>query len=255
MTPTISGGTPAYTISPALPAGLSINATTGVISGSLTATQTGTVTYTITAANSGGSVTATVSLIYNTAPTAIALAPAAVAENAASGTTVGTLSATDADTGDTFTYALVSGTGSTDNASFAIDGTSLKTAAVFDFETKASYSVRVRVTDAGGLTFERALTITVTNVNEAPTVLTLSAATVAENVQMLDNQALAGWIKIIDAQAANWVNISDNQTTSWATVDAAQTVIWAKINNSQTTGWSVVDDTNPATWTNIDNLQ
>jgi gliding motility-associated-like protein len=166
MTPTISGGTPAYTISPALPAGLSINATTGVISGSLTATQTGTVTYTITAANSGGSVTATVSLIYNTAPTAIALAPAAVAENAASGTTVGTLSATDADTGDTFTYALVSGTGSTDNASFTIDGTSLKTAAVFDFETKNSYSVRVRVTDAGGLTFERAVTIAVTDVNE-----------------------------------------------------------------------------------------
>ncbi len=181
MTPTISGGTPTYTISPALPAGLSINATTGVISGSLTATQTGTVTYTITAANSGGSVTATVSLIYNTAPTGIALAPATVAENAASGTTVGTLSATDADTGDTFTYALVSGTGATDNASFTIAGANLRTAAVFDFETKTSYSVRVRVTDAGGLTFERQLDIAVTNVNEAPTVLTLSAATVAEN--------------------------------------------------------------------------
>jgi gliding motility-associated-like protein len=147
----------------------------------LTAAQTGTVTYTITATNTGGSTTATVSLVFNTAPTAIALAPAAVAENAASGTTVGTLSATDADTGDTFTFALVSGTGSTDNASFTIDGTSLKTAAVFDFETKASYSVRVRVTDAGGLTFERQLDIAVTNVNEAPTVLTLSAATVAEN--------------------------------------------------------------------------
>ena len=77
-----------------------------------------------------------------------------------------TLSATDADTGDTFTYALVSGTGSTDNASFSISGTTLSTAAVFDFETKSSYSVRVRVTDAGGLTFERALTITVTDVNE-----------------------------------------------------------------------------------------
>jgi gliding motility-associated-like protein len=181
MTPTISGGTPTYTISPALPAGLSINATTGVISGTLTAAQSGTVTHTITAANSGGSVTATVSLIYNTAPTGIALAPAAVAENASSGTTVGTLSATDADTGDTFTYTLVSGTGATDNAIFTIAGANLRTAAVFDFETKASYSVRVRVTDAGGLTFERALTITVTNVNEVPTVLTLSAATVAEN--------------------------------------------------------------------------
>jgi gliding motility-associated-like protein len=60
----------------------------------------------------------------------------------------------------------VSGTGATDNASFTIDGTTLKTASVFDFETKASYSVRVRVTDAGGLTFERAVTIAVTDVNE-----------------------------------------------------------------------------------------
>ena len=181
MTPTISGGAATFTISPALPAGLSINATTGLISGTLTSPQTGTVTYTVTATNTGGSTTATVTLIYNTAPTNIGLAPATVPENAASGTTVGTLTATDADTGDTFTYTLVSGTGSTDNASFSISGATLRTAAVFDFETKSSYSVRVRVTDAGGLTFERALTITVTNVNEAPTAVALSANTVAEN--------------------------------------------------------------------------
>ncbi len=181
MTPTISGGTPTYTISPTLPAGLTINPTTGLITGTLTSPQTGTVTYTVTATNTGGSTTATVTLIYNTAPTGITLAPTTVVENAASGTTVGTLSATDADTGDTFTYTLVSGTGSTDNASFSISGATLRTAAVFDFETKSSYSVRVRVTDAGGLTFERALTITVTNVNEAPTAVALSANTVAEN--------------------------------------------------------------------------
>jgi gliding motility-associated-like protein len=102
----------------------------------------------------------------NEAPTVLTLSAATVAENAASGTTIGSLSATDVDANDTFTYTLVSGTGSTDNASFAIDGTSLKTAAVFDFETKNSYSVRVRVTDAGGLTFERAVTIAVTDVNE-----------------------------------------------------------------------------------------
>ena len=168
MTPTISGGVPTYTISPALPAGLSINATTGVISGTLTATQTGSVTYTVTATNTGGSTTANVTLVFNTAPTNIGLTPAAVAENSASGTTVGTLSATDADTGDTFTFALVSGTGGTDNASFRISGTTLITAAVFDFETKSSYSVRVRVTDAGGLSFEKAITISVINVDESP---------------------------------------------------------------------------------------
>jgi gliding motility-associated-like protein len=208
MTPTISGGAPTYTISPSLPAGLSINATTGVISGTLTAAQTGTVTYTITATNTGGSTTATVSLVFNTAPTAIALAPAAVAENAASGTTVGTLSATDADTGDTFTYALASGTGSTDNAGFTIDGTSLKTAAVFDFETKASYSVRVRVTDAGGLTFEQALTITVTDVNED-----------RDGDGVLDNEEAADGTDPLDACSFKLASQNATPSDAWKAAD------------------------------------
>ena len=181
LLPTYTGTATSFTVSPTLPAGLSINATTGVISGTLTAQQTGTVVYTITATNSGGSTTATVTLIYNTAPTDVALSNTAVAENATSGAAVGTLSATDADSGDTFTFALVSGTGSTDNASFTITGSTLNTAAVFDFETKNSYSVLVRVTDAGGLSFEKAFTISVTNINEAPTNMSASASSVAEN--------------------------------------------------------------------------
>ncbi|MFM6970125.1 MAG: cadherin domain-containing protein [Sediminibacterium sp.] len=182
MTPSVSGGAVAfYSISAPLPAGLSFNTTTGVISGTLSSHQTGTVVYTITAVNSGGNTTATVTLIYNTAPTDIAVSNGSVAENAASGTAVGTLSATDADAGDTFTYALVSGTGDTDNASFTITGNTLSTASVFDFETKSSYSVRVRVTDAGGLSFEKAFTISVTDVNEAPTNISASTSSVAEN--------------------------------------------------------------------------
>ena len=201
MSPTVSGGTVAlYSISPALPQGLNFNTTTGVISGTLTAQQTGTVIYTITATNTGGSTTATVTLIYNTAPTNITLSSAAVAENAASGTTVGTLSATDADAGDTFTYALVSGTGSTDNASFTITGGTLKTAAVFDFETKNSYSVRVRVTDGGGLTFEKAFTITVTDVNEAPTNISVSVTAVLENAA---SGTTVGTLSATDADAGD----------------------------------------------------
>jgi gliding motility-associated-like protein len=208
MTPTISGGAPTYTISPSLPAGLSINATTGVISGTLTAAQTGTVTYTITATNTGGSTTATISLVFNTAPTAIALAPATIAENAASGTTVGLLSATDVDANDTFTYALATGTGSTDNASFTIDGTSLKTAAVFDFETKASYSVRVRVTDAGGLTFEQALTITVTDVNED-----------RDGDGVLDNEEAADGTDPLDACSFKLASQNATPSDAWKAAD------------------------------------
>jgi len=117
----------------------------------------------------------------NQAPTDIALSTSTVAENLPAGTTVGTLSTTDPDTGNTFTYALVSGTGSTDNALFSISGSTLLTAASFDYETKNSYSVRVRSTDQGGLYTEKVFTITVQNVNEPPTDLTLSNTTVPEN--------------------------------------------------------------------------
>jgi hypothetical protein len=102
------------------------------------------------------------------------LSASSIAENQASGTSVGTFSTTDPDAGDTFTYTLVSGTGSTDNASFTIDGSTLKTAASFDFETKSSYSIRVRTTDQGGLSYEKQFTITVLDVNEAATQITLS---------------------------------------------------------------------------------
>ncbi len=104
-----------------------------------------------------------------------------MAENQASGTTVGTLSATDPEAADTHTFTLVAGTGSTDNGSFAIVGTGLRTNAVFNFEAKSSYSIRVRATDNGLLTFEKEFTITVTNVNEAPTDIALSSSSVAEN--------------------------------------------------------------------------
>jgi len=117
----------------------------------------------------------------NEAPTVIGLSGSSVAEGAPIGTAVGTLSTTDPDTGDTHTYTLVTGTGSTDNAAFQVVGNQLRTAAVLDFETQATYSVRVRSTDAGGLSTESVFTITATGVNEAPTGVALSSSTVAEN--------------------------------------------------------------------------
>ena len=126
-------------------------------------------------------VTVEFTIAANSAPTDLALSPATVAENQPSGTTVGTFSSTDPDAGDTFTYTLAAGPGDTDNGSFAIVGAELRTAAIFDFEAKASYSVNVRTTDSAGNVFEKSFTITVTNVNEAPTDIALSNSSVAEN--------------------------------------------------------------------------
>jgi len=107
----------------------------------------------------------------NQTPTDITLSPSSIAENQPSGTAVGSFSTADPDVGNTFTYSLVGGTGSTDNASFTISSGTLQTAAIFDYETKSSYSIRVRSTDQGGLWFEKVFTISVTNVDDtAPTV-------------------------------------------------------------------------------------
>ncbi|GAB3713825.1 hypothetical protein GCM10027592_53330 [Spirosoma flavus] len=111
--------------------------------------------------------------IGNTAPTDITLNPSSVAENVAAGTTVGTLTSTDAQ-GGSFTYALADGTNYPDNASFSISGNSLSITSSPNFEAKNSYSIKIRTTDGGGLTFDKVLTITITNVTETPTVTSFS---------------------------------------------------------------------------------
>jgi len=137
----------------------------------LTAGQTVTDSLLVTSVDGTASRTIVVTITgAGDAPTAIALSAAAVAEDAAVGTAVGTLSTTDVDAGDTFTYTLVSGEGDTGNGSFTIDGAVLKTAAAFDFETQGSYSIRVRSTDANGGTFEKVFTITVTDVNDVASI-------------------------------------------------------------------------------------
>lgn len=103
-------------------------------------------------------------------------------EDVAAGTSISTLSSTDLDANDTFTYSLVAGTGDTDNTAFTIDSNNLKINSSPDFETKSSYNIRVKTTDNGGLSFEKSLIITVNDLNEAPTDLSLGVTTVDENV-------------------------------------------------------------------------
>jgi hypothetical protein len=136
----------------------------------------------------------------NEAPTDIALSASAINENVAANSAVGTLSSTDPDAANTFTYTLVAGTGSTDNASFNISGSNLRISDNPDFETKSSYSVRVRTTDQGSLFFEKQFTITINNVNEAPTDLALSASSINENVAA--NSAV-GTLSSTDPDAGN----------------------------------------------------
>ena len=120
------------------------------------------------AGNTSAAGSNTITRQYNNNPTDISMSSKEIDERNAVGDVVGTFSTTDADATDSHSYSLVSGTGDTDNASFTIDGNSLKAAAVFDFETRTSYSIRVKTDDgATGGTFEKAFTISINNVGEA----------------------------------------------------------------------------------------
>jgi uncharacterized repeat protein (TIGR02543 family) len=103
----------------------------------------------------------------NNPPTDVSLSPASVNENQPVGTTVGALTTTDPDLTDTHTYAFCGGT---DDASFQISGSNLQTNAVFDFETKSSYSICVRTDDGNGGAFDKTLAVTVNNLSETFTV-------------------------------------------------------------------------------------
>jgi subtilisin-like proprotein convertase family protein len=140
----------------------------------------------------------------NETPTSIVLSRTTIAENVPIGTTIGSLSTLDPDAGDSFTYALVTGQGSVDNDKFSLVNAQLRTATNVDFETQPSYSVRIRTTDAGGLSLESIFTIVVTNVNEVPTAINLSQSA-------LENQAISipiGQLSATDPDALDVVTFS-----------------------------------------------
>lgn len=119
-------------------------------------------------ANGGGALNKAsneLQIIYDgTPPTEIGLSNTTVQEMKPIGTTVGTLTATDSGSSQTFKYSLQSG----DTSFFTIDGNVLKTNMLFEYDTKNSYKITIRVTDEAGNTFDKEFTIQITK-NNAPT--------------------------------------------------------------------------------------
>jgi fibronectin-binding autotransporter adhesin len=135
----------------------------------------------------------------NYAPTAITVSPSALAEKNSAGATVGALAATDANTADTHTFTLVSGTGDADNGSFSIVGNDLKVGVVTNYEVKSSYSVRIKATDNRGAEYEQSIQVTITDVNDAPSDITLNPSSLAENTAA---PAVVGTLTATDEDAA-----------------------------------------------------
>ncbi|HLP17639.1 MAG TPA: GEVED domain-containing protein [Bacteroidota bacterium] len=124
------------------------------------------------------------------APTDIALSSSSLNSKQAIGTTVGTLSATDANTSNTFTYSLVAGAGSTDNSLFTITGNQLKVNSVL---SPGTYSIRVNVNDG---TFNFAKQFSITILNQTPSDIALAAITVTPGAPA---NTVAGTLSATDA--------------------------------------------------------
>ncbi|NKN10771.1 metal-binding protein [Rhizobium laguerreae] len=117
----------------------------------------------------------------NNAPTNIQLSKTALSEDTPIWTTVGLLSAKDAD-GDALTYTLIDGA----NDHFRIKGDRIVTSKALDYETDKSHTIKVAVSD-GTVTVEKDITINVLDVNEtpvnkAPTNLAFSRNSISENI-------------------------------------------------------------------------
>lgn len=112
-------------------------------------------------------------LVLGTTPYDIVISNAAVAENAAAGTAVGTVSASDS-ARDTLSYSLIDDAG----GRFAINAATgeVTTTSPLDHEAQAGWDILVRATDTAGNFVETAVAVAVTNVNEAPAANPDSAA-------------------------------------------------------------------------------
>ncbi|GAB3590029.1 hypothetical protein GCM10027345_44460 [Hymenobacter daeguensis] len=257
--PTITGFTPtsgpvgtAVTVTGTNLAGVSavtVNGTQGTLTGTPTATGftftvgSGSSSGTISATTPGGSASSSGSFtvtVPNTAPTDISLSNASVAENQPVNTLVGTFSTTDAQ-GGTFSYTFAAG--GADNGWFNMQSSgTLTTNGSFDFETKSSYSIKIRSTDAGGLFFEKTFTIAVSDVNETPTVTSFTPASGPVGTSGIvitgTNFTSAGTVTVrFNGTTATTVTVNSN-TQLTATVPTGATTGTISVQNSDGTGSS-----------------
>ncbi len=148
-----------------------------------------------------------------------------IAENTGSGVDIGSaVSATDADN-DTLTYTL----GGTDAASFSIDNTSgqLRTKASLDYESKASYSVIVSVSDgnSGSDSIDVSISVTDADENSAPvTVGTISTDTLTVEKPSVQID-VSGNFSDPDDDTLTYTASSDDTSVATASVSGSSVTI------------------------------
>ncbi|MGO7985680.1 calcium-binding protein [Rhizobium leguminosarum] len=172
----------------------------------------------------------------NSAPTNIQLSKTALSEDTPIWTTVGLLSAKDAD-GDALTYTLIDGA----NDHFRIKGNRIITSKEFDYETDKSHTIKVAVSD-GKVTVEKDITINVLDVNEAsvnkaPTNLAFSRSSVSENI------AIGTSVGLLSARDP------EGDTVKWRLTDDADGIFKLVGNKIQTKAAIDYESTHSLTFT------
>ncbi|WP_246671958.1 cadherin domain-containing protein [Mesorhizobium sp. B2-3-10] len=155
---------------------MSINASTGAVTLNASANFEAKSSYSFNVVDTdGGGLSASKAVVLsvtdvNEAPTVTSGATATVAENAPASTVVYTATATDPDTtapNNTKTWSLTGTDASLLSINASTGEVTLNASA--NFEAKNSYSFNVVDTDGGGLSASKAVVLSITNVNEAPT--------------------------------------------------------------------------------------
>ena len=119
----------------------------------------------------------------NKAPTDISLSSLSITENANS-LVIGTLTTTDSDqpSGRSFDYRIAELPG-TDYNSFSINQSTgeLSLKASPNYEAKSSYKLTILSKDDGGKIFSKSFSVSVTNINEAPTISSTAVTSATED--------------------------------------------------------------------------
>ena len=148
----------------------------------------------------------------NEAPSFTSSSTASAAENTSG--SVYTVTASDVDASDTISYSLVGGA---DLKLFALNATELSFVEAPDYESATDsdgdnvYAVQLRVTDSAGLSQDLALSITVTDVNEAPSFTSATSTSVSENTSGTVYTATASDVDASDTQTYSLVGGADQE--------------------------------------------
>jgi len=129
----------------------------------------------------------------NEAPSALLLDAAVVSENSVAAL-VGLLSVADVDADDEHQFAV------SDARFEVVDGQlRLKAGQLLNYETDAGLLLTVTAIDLGGLSYEQAFTLEITDLNDAPTYIALDANSVDENTTAV----VIGSLLVSDEDAAD----------------------------------------------------